>query len=323
MKYSSLGRTGMKVSKLCLGTMSFGDQTNEKEAFEIMDCAIANGINFFDTANEYGPRDPNNCFVRLKKGVSEEIIGDWFAQGGNRREKTILATKVYYPMDNPDDGPNDADGLSAYKIRRSLEASLNRLKTDHLELYIMHHVDRKVTWEELWGTMESLTNEGKIYYVGSSNFAAHDLVKAQWFADKRNFLGLASEQHRYAPLYRHAELEVLPTVKELGLGLMIWGPLCRGKLAGFIPDNIDPYRRKQLEDYYSLARDIGTDPATMTLAWLLQNPIVTTVITGAAEVKHLEYSLKALDLELSDDVLNRIDEIFPPFGEAPESYIWE
>lgn len=322
MKYTSLGRSGLKVSKLCLGTMSFGDTTDKKEAFNIMDCALANGINFFDTANEYGKRDPNNYYHRIQRGITEEIIGEWFAQGGNRRERTVLATKVYYTMEDPLDGPNDVDGLSAYKIRRHLDASLKRLQTDHVDLYQMHHSDRNVTWEEIWGAFEPLVNSGKITYVGSSNFAAHDIMKAQWKADKRNFLGLVSEQHRYNPLYRQAELEMIPTLKELGMGLLIWGPLCRGQLAGIIPNDASPELRKKLEDYSALCHDFGVDEATMTQAWLLQKPEVTCVLTGAAKVEHLEKTLKALDVVLPENVLKRIDEIFPPFGEAPESYIW-
>ena len=218
MKYTSLGRTGMQVSRLCLGTMNFGNATDEKEAFRIMDAALDAGINYFDTSNNYGGGD------RCNFGLSEEIIGRWFAQGGNRRERTIIATKVYFRMDDPNDGPNDRLGLSAYKIRRHIEGSLRRLQTDYVELYQMHHVDRDVTWAELWGVFSDLVSAGKVVYVGSSNFAGRDLVQAQYEAEKYRFMGLATEQHRYNLMGRLPELEVLPAAHDFGIGVVPYSP---------------------------------------------------------------------------------------------------
>src|ERR1700730_15307159 len=170
MKYVHLGRTGLKGSRPLLGTMNFGQATAEKDAFRIMDAALDAGINFFDTANGYGGE---------KRGLTEEIIGRWFAQGGGRRERVVLATKVYGSMEDPNEGPNMASGLSAYKIRKHLDGSLKRLQTDHIELYQMHHVDRNTTWDELWEVFQSLVQQGTVDYIGSSNFAGWHLALAQ------------------------------------------------------------------------------------------------------------------------------------------------
>src|SRR4051812_35148769 len=190
MQYKFVGRSGVQVSRLALGTMNFGMVTDEPTSFKIMDETLAAGINFFDTADVYGgPQSPD---MEKGDGISEEIIGRWLTQGG-RRDRIVLATKVYQPMDT---GPNDRH-LSAYPIRRACEASLTRLKTDHIDLYQMHHVDRATPWEEIWQAMEQLIHEGKITYVGSSNFAGWDIATAQFTAGSRNLLGLASEQSLY------------------------------------------------------------------------------------------------------------------------------
>src|SRR5512136_953596 len=175
MKFTQLGRTGLKVSQLCLGTMNFGPQTNEPDSFAIMDKALELGINFFDTANVYG--------WKTGEGVTEQIVGRWFAQGGGRREKVVIATKVFGRMG---DWPNQ-QRLSALHIRQAVEGSLKRMQTDHIELYQMHHVDRQTPWEEIWQAMEVLVQQGKIIYVGSSNFAAWHIVQAQESAVRRNF----------------------------------------------------------------------------------------------------------------------------------------
>src|SRR5579871_5487588 len=185
MHYTHLGRTGLSVSRLCLGTMNFGPLTSEQDSFAIMDHALELGINFFDTANVYG--------WKLGEGVTEKIVGNWFAQGGGRRDKVILATKVYNRMG---EWPNES-GLSAVHIRRACEDSLRRMKTDHIDLYQMHHIDRSTPWDEIWQAMEQLVREGKIIYVGSSNFAGWHIAQANCIAQQRHFLGLVSEQSLY------------------------------------------------------------------------------------------------------------------------------
>ncbi len=325
MKFAYLGRSGLTVSRLCLGTMNFGVDTDEKEAFRIMDAALDAGINFFDTANSYGGKN--------SRGKTEEIIGRWFAQGGGRREKTVLATKVYSVMGDSSDGPNGAAGLSAYKIRRHLEASLRRLQTDHIELYQMHHVDRRVSWDELWDAFKVHVYQGKIGYVGSSNFAGRDLVKAQYEAKNRQFLGLVSEQHRYSLLCRLPELELLPAAAEHGIGVIAWSPLAGGLLGG---NALHPaagsrsariheveQHRAQLAAFSALCRELGESEASVALAWTLVHPAMTAPIIGPRTPEQLESALRAVDLRLDEAVLKRLDEIFPgPGGEAPNAYAW-
>lgn len=327
MEYTYLGRTGLKVSRLCLGTMNFGSYTSEKDAFAIMDRALDAGINFFDTANVYGGSG--------QRGRTEEIIGRWFAQGDGRREKVVLATKVYGGMEDETDGPNQGHGLSAFKIRRHVEDSLKRLQTDHVELYQMHHVERHAPWEEIWGVFESLVDQGKTYYIGSSNFAGYHLTLAQAAADKRHFLGLVSEQHKYNLLCRLPELEVLPAAEELGIGVIPWSPLGGGLLSGKILDpepgsrseqraaELSDQERNQLEDYSKLCQELGESESNVALAWLLANPAVTAPIIGPRTMNQLEQALKAVEINLSEDVMKELDRIFPgPGGRAPEAYAW-
>ncbi len=325
MNYTQLGRTGMKVSRLCLGTMNFGPETNEGEAFRIMDAALEAGVNFFDTANVYGGRD--------RRGWTEEIIGRWFAQGGGRRERVVLATKVYGDMD-PNDGPNNVGGLSKYKILRHVEASLHRLQTDHIDLYQMHHVDLNVTWDELWEAFETLTAQGKIGYVGASNFAGWHLVKAQAAAAQRNFLGLVSEQHKYNLLCRLPELEVLPAARDLGVGVIPWSPLAGGLLGGAALSSAAGSRtgrqagaiaahRPQLESFSKLCREIGETESVTALAWMLANPAVTSPIIGPRTLEQLQGALRSVEVELGKEFLMKLDEIFPgPGGPAPQAYAW-
>lgn len=326
MQYSYLGKSGLKVSRICLGTMNFGPATDEKEAFRIMDAALDAGVNFFDTANIYGWGE--------NSGLTEEIIGRWFNQGGGRREKVVLATKVYGSMHDDTDGPNNEAGLSAYKIRRHLEGSLRRLQTDHIELYQMHHVDPAISWDELWGSFENAVHQGKIGYVGSSNFAAWQIAIAQSEAKNRHFLGLVSEQHKYSLNCRLPELEVLPAAKELGLGVIPWSPLDGGLLGRNALQKLEGTRRggiagrieqqqTQLEDFAALCRDLGEPQDTVALAWVAANPAVTAPIIGPRTLEQFETALKCLDVTLDEAVLKRLDEIFPgPGGHAPNAYAW-
>lgn len=326
MKHTYLGKSGLKVSKLCLGTMNFGPETDEKESFRIMDAALDAGVNFFDTANVYGGQG--------NKGRTEEIIGRWFAQGGGRREKVVLATKVYGDMENNLDGPNQSSGLSAYKIRRHLEESLRRLNTDHIELYQMHHVDRNVTWDELWEAFQVYVNQGKIGYVGSSNFAGRDLVKAQYEAKARHMLGLVSEQHKYSLLCRLPELEVLPASEEHGIGVIAWSPLDGGLLGGNAlkasggsrstrsQERVEANRSK-LEQFAKLCREIGESEANVALAWTLMHPAMTAPIIGPRTLEQFQNTLRVVDIKLTEDIMKRLDEIFPgPGGKAPQAYAW-
>ena len=323
MHYTNLGRTGLKVSRICLGTMNFGTQTSEADSHTIMDRALATGINFFDTANRYG-RD-------VSLGFTEEIIGRWLAQGGGRRENIVLATKVYGPMG---EGVNDR-GLSAYHIRKACEDSLRRLQTDHIDLYQMHHVERSTPWEEIWQAMEQLVREGKVLYVGSSNFAGWQIVRANEAAQRRNFLGLVSEQSKYSLNARMVELEVLPACRAYGVGVIPWSPLGGGLLGGVLRKASEGRRastsmqaaierhRPQLEAYEGLCAQLGENPADVGLAWLLHNPAVTAPIIGPRTQQQLDEALRTVDIKLSAEVLQQLDEIWPgPGGEAPEAYAW-
>lgn len=323
MEYAHLGRSGLKVSRLCLGTMNFGPHTSEADSFALMDRALELGINFFDTANVYG--------WKLGEGWTEQIIGRWFAQGRGRRDKVVLATKVYGRMG---EWPNQSR-LSALHIKRACEESLQRLHTDWIDLYQMHHVDRETPWEEIWQAMEQLVREGKVVYVGSSNFAGWHVAQAQEAARSRNFLGLVSEQSLYNLNERTIELEVIPACEAYGVGLIPWSPLGRGLLAGALQSTDKGRRanedlkkevtrsRPKLEAYEALCERLGERPADVALAWLLHQPAVTSPIIGPRTMEQLNGSLRALSLSLDRDTLKQLDEIFPgPGGAAPESYAW-
>ena len=328
MQYTSLGRSGLQVSRLALGTMNFGELTDQTAAFQIMDAAIDAGINFFDTADVYGgPQRPD---MEKGYGTSEEIIGRWLARGG-RRDRIVLATKLYQPMGT---GPNDRR-LSAYHVRRACEDSLRRLQTDHIDVYQMHHIDRRTPWEEIWQAMEQLVREGKVTYIGSSNFAGWDIATAQSVAASRHFLGLESEQSLYNLSARTIELEVIPALRYYGIGLIPWSPIGMGLLGGVLRKATEGRRaspllqtrieqhRAQLEQYEALCQQIGEEPAVVALAWLLQNPAVTAPIIGPRTKAQLTASLRALEISLSTETNRRLDEIWPgPGGEAPQAYAW-
>ena len=323
MEYTHLGRTGLKVSRLCLGTMNFGPQSSEADSFVMMDKALDDGINFFDSANVYGGK--------TGEGVTEQIVGRWFAQGGGRREKVVMATKVFGGMGS---WPNESR-VSAYHIRRACDESLRRLQTDHIDLYQMHHIDRETPWEEVWQAMEVLVQQGKVLYVGSSNFAGWNIAQASETAKARNFMGLVCEQSLYNLNARMVELEVIPACKNYGLGLIPWSPLAGGLLGGALEkaevgrragermQNSVVENRDKLEKYETLCKKMGEKPADVALAWLLNNPVVTAPIIGPRTLDQLQGSLRSLEIHLDEDVLKQLDEIFPgPGNQAPEAYAW-
>ena len=319
MEYTYLGRVGLRVSRFCLGTVNFGRHASEADSFSVMSRSLQAGINFFDTANIYND------------GLTETIIGKWLAEDKSRRDQIVLATKLY---GQTGEGPNDSR-LSAYHIRRACEDSLRRLQTDHIDLYQMHHVDRRTPWEEIWQAMEQLVREGKISYVGSSNFAGWDIAHAQGIATQRNFLGLVSEQSVYNLRSRMIELEVLPCCRECGLGVIPYSPMGGGLLCGVLDNPTTGRRgresnrqtiethRSQFEAYEALCASIGQPPANVALAWVLNNPDVTAPIIGPRTIEQLEENLSVLELKLDAEVLTSLDEIWPgPGGEAPEAYAW-
>jgi len=330
MEYVKLGKTGVKVSPLCLGTMNFGWKTEEGESHAIMDQALDLGINFFDTADVYG--------WSAHQGYTEEIIGRWLkARGSKARERIVLATKVYNPVRREGEPePNrDTRCLSALKIMRHCEDSLRRLQTEAIDIYQMHHIDRECSWDEIWQAMETLIRQGKVIYVGSSNFAGWDIATACQEAKRRGLMGLASEQSIYHLDNRQVELEVIPACRYYGLGLIPWSPLGGGLLGGALKKQSEGRRgdeefqqkvankRPQLEAYEGLCEEIGEAPANVALSWLLHNPMVTAPIIGPRTSAQLKESLRATEIKLEPGVLQRLDEIFPgPGGEAPVPYAW-
>ena len=321
MQYTHMGRSGLSVSRLCLGTMNFGPETAETDSFAIMDKAHELGINFFDTADVYG--------WKKGEGVTEQIVGRWFAQGGNRREKTVIATKVYGDMG---DWPNESK-LSALHIKRACEASLRRMQTDYIDLYQMHHIDRATPWEEIWQAMEQLVREGKVLYVGSSNFAGWHITMANEIAKSRHFMGLVSEQSLYNLAARTIELEVVPACEHYGVGIIPWSPLAGGILGGtkepgkrrLNERSVEASKKKadQLAAYETFCDSIGEKPADVALAWLLNNPIVTAPIIGPRTMDQFTGSLRALEIKFTEEQLKKLDEIWPgPGGAAPEAYAW-
>ncbi|RMI43861.1 aldo/keto reductase [Streptomyces triticirhizae] len=332
MKYTQLGRTGLKVSRLVLGTMNFGPLADEAYSHSIMDAALDAGVNFFDTANVYG--GPNN------RGRTEEIIGTWFAKGGERRDKVVLATKVYGNTTNGDQPPwPNHDKLSAVNIRRAVDASLKRLGTDHIDVYQFHHVDRNTPWDEIWQAIDVLVQQGKILYAGSSNFAGWHIARANEAAARRNSLGLVSEQCLYNLAERSAEMEVIPAAEGYGLGVIPWSPLQGGLLGGAIRKEreggasrstegrsgqalADPTLRAKVQEYEDLLEKHGIAPGDAALAWLLTRPGVTGPIVGPRTREQLDSALRAVELELSDEILTELDRIFPGPGPSPESFAW-
>lgn len=322
MQYRKLGRTGLQVSPLCLGTMNFGPQTTEPDSYTIMDRALELGINFWDTADVYG--------WKKGEGVTEQIIGRYFAQSGGRREKVVLATKVYGDMG---DWPNTSR-LSALHIRKACDESLLRLKTDYIDLYQFHHIHRDTPFEEIWQACEVLVQQGKVIYFGSSNFAGWHIAHANEVAKNRNFMGLVCEQSLYNLNARTVEMEVIPACEKYGLGLIPWSPLASGLLGGALQKVAEGRRaqegvqksieanRPKLEKWEAFCQEMGEKPADVALAWLLNNPIVTAPIIGPRTIEQLDGSMRALEIKFSDDALAKIDEIFPGFKTAPEHYAW-
>ncbi|MFB4295384.1 aldo/keto reductase [Actinomadura sp. NTSP31] len=331
MEYTQLGRTGLKVSRLVLGTMNFGPFTEEADGHAIMDAALDAGVNFFDTANVYG--------WGKNKGRTEEIIGTWFAQGGGRREKTVLATKVYGDMAAEDDPWPNQSRLSALNIRRACEASLKRLGTDHIDLYQFHHIDRTTPWDEIWQAVDVLVQQGKVLYAGSSNFPGWGIAQANEAAARRGSLGLVSEQCLYNLAERRAEMEVIPAAEAYGLGVIPWSPLHGGVLGGVLRKESeggtsrsrsgraaemlsDPAERARIQAYEDLCDKHGVAPGDAGLAWLLTRPGVTGPIVGPRVRDQLDSALRAVELELSAEFLAALDEIFPGPGAAPEAFAW-
>ncbi|MBW8486618.1 aldo/keto reductase [Actinomadura parmotrematis] len=328
MEYTQLGRTGLKVGRIVLGTMNFGSLTDEAGSHALLDAALDAGINLVDTANIYGDDG--------RRGLTEELLGSWFARGGGRRDRTVLATKGYLPMTDGEPWPNH-DRLSAAAIRRAVDASLRRLRTDRIDLYQFHHIDRATPVEEIWQAMDVLIAQGKVLYVGSSNFPGWGIARAN--ERRRGRLGLVSEQCFYNLLERRAEMDVIPAAREYGLGVIPWSPLNQGLLGGALRKEregagertkigrsarglADPAVRAKVQAYEDAVAAHGLEPGEVALAWLLTRPGVTGPIVGPRTPGHLESALRAVDLDLPAELLATLDDIFPGPAPSPESFAW-
>ena len=334
MRYTNLGKSNLKVSRICLGTMHFGNRTPEDEAIKIMERALDMGINFWDTANVYsGPGE--------LRGTSEAIIGRYFQARKGSRERVVLATKVNGPMEDVDD-PNFERGISAYKVRKHVNDSLERLQTDRIDLYQVHHIDRSITLEEFWGTFEKLVADGKVLYMGSSNFPGWSLAKFQAAAMQRGSMGFVSEQSMYNLLCRWPELEVLPAALDLGIGVIPYMPLAGGILTAKVQSEPNS-RTESVENEYgvsvssnlvkafqALCSDLGESPVAVAIAWTLAQPAVSSAIVGIRTLAHLADMERASELDLDEGTLQRLDELFDTnkgrpirtAQPAPEAYAW-
>jgi aryl-alcohol dehydrogenase-like predicted oxidoreductase len=321
MRFRRLGRTALQVSEICLGTMNFGPLTSREESFAILDDAVEAGVNFIDTADQYGGR--------LGVGATEQLLGEWLAQDPSRRDRIVLATKVHEPMS---DDINDR-GLSARHIQRACDASLRRLGVDHIDLYQMHHIDRAAPPDEVWQAMDRLITQGKITYVGSSNFPAWAIARFNEQAMAGHRLGLVCEQSLYNLLERRAELEVLPACEAYGVGVIAWSPLAGGLLAGASTDASGRRSGGQVRDaagvhagrlaaFATLCAGLGQAPGVVAVAWLLHQPGITSAIVGPRRREQFAGLLQAPGLNLDESVLSRLDGIFPAWGPAPEAYAW-
>jgi NDP-hexose C3-ketoreductase / dTDP-4-oxo-2-deoxy-alpha-D-pentos-2-ene 2,3-reductase len=303
MRYARLGRSALQVSQIILGTLNLGVRTTSEEGVAILDTALDCGINTIDTANDYG--------WQRHKGFTEEFLGDWFALGGGRRDKVVLATKVCNPMS---DWPNDS-GLSARNIIYSCEQSLRRLKTDWIDLYQMHRVDPHASLDEIWQAMDILVRQGKVRYVGSSNFAGWNVAAAQERARQCGGLGLVSEQCVYNLVARDAEAEVLPAAAAYGVSILAWSPLHGGLLSGALRKLADgtaaktaqgrakealPRWREQVEAFENACASVGLDPAEAALSWVLSRPGITSAVIGPRTIDHLHGAVRALDRQPPD-----------------------
>jgi aryl-alcohol dehydrogenase-like predicted oxidoreductase len=333
MEYVKLGKTNTDISKICLGTMHFGAKADEKESFRIMDCAIDNGINFFDTADIYGPT----------WGLSEKIVGNWISQKPENRDKIVLATKVFWYDRAAADWPNIGKGISAYKVRKNVEGSLQRLKTDLIDLYQVHHIDRTVSEDEFWNTFELVRQQGKIHYLGTSNFPGWGLSQFQQAAKRKGLTGIVSEQHMYNLFCRYPELEVLPAAERNSIGVLSYMPLAGGLLTGNRkPEEgsrtaavsgeygIPLDNNTMLDQYANICKDIGEEERNVAIAWVLANPAVSSAIVGIRKVEHLEGILKAAEIKLDQETMERLNDLFTissgrPLRNnlpTPEAYAW-
>ena len=312
MDYVQLGRTGLKVSRLCLGTMNFGPETDEKDSFAIMSQALSLGINFFDTANVYSD------------GSSEEIVGRALRDFA-RRDEIVVATKGRF---NDRKGPNLA-GLSRKALFQQIDASLQRLGMDHVDLYQIHRWDPDTPIEETMEALHDIVKSGRARYVGASSMHAWQFAKAQHVAVVNRWTPFVSMQPELSLLYREEEREMLPLCADEGIAVIPWSPLARGRLtrpwdAETARTETDEFGRSLYRDedrtiverVLEVAKRVGARPAQVALAWMLGKDVVTAPIVGATKVEHLTDAVEAVDLQLSAEDVAHLEEPYRPHAVA-------
>lgn len=320
MNYRPFGRTGVQVSELCLGCMNFGDDCNEADSIALMHRALDEGINFFDTADVYS------------RGVSETIVGK--ALAGERRDKVFLATKVYNKMG---DGPNDW-GSHRYHIVKGCEDSLRRLGTDHIDLYQIHRPQSSIPIDETLRALDDLVRSGKVRYIGTSTFAAYQVLESLWASKELHLNRFVCEQPPYNLLDRRIERELLPMCQSYGIATIPWAPLAGGLLSGKYRAGAErpagarytsksaPFARdnetalQTIEKYVAWCDSRGYDPSQVALAWVLQQPGVTSPIIGPKNVAQYEAYLTAATLTLTSEDYAALDQLFPPGTHVSEYY---
>ncbi|MFP3921662.1 MAG: aldo/keto reductase [Dichotomicrobium sp.] len=309
MQYRNLGRSGLKVSEICLGAMTFGHSTDEAEAGAIMDAAFDAGVNFFDTANTYA------------KGRSEEILGK-LLQG--RRHDAVIATKCFNPV-GP--GPNDSGGSRRY-IMRAAEDSLRRLQTDHIDVYYLHHTDRETPLDETLRALDDLVRSGKVGYIACSNYEAWRLMEALWISDTRGWERFTAYQPQYNLVVRDIEPEIMPVCKLKGVGMVAWGPLAGGFLTGkyqpgertapgsrsaenwvFMDHMFAHNADNTLKTLLRLSKEQGCLPAALAIRWVLEQEGISSAIVGARTAEQFAKSLQAVDLAPPEAVLRQLTDV--------------
>jgi len=319
MEYRRMGRTGLKVSEICLGTMTFGHGTDQAEATRIVDLALAAGVNFFDTANAYGG------------GQSEVLLGK--ALQGRRRD-AVVATKFFNPMGS---GPNDS-GMSRLHIMQAIDDSLRRLQMDYIDIYYIHHVDTQTPLEEMLRTLDDLVHVGKVRYIACSNYQAWRLMDALWISDVKNLARFECYQPQYSLVVRDIEQEIVPLCEAKGLGVVVWSPLAGGFLSGkyqpgqrmatgarsqegwaypqqYFAANADESLRMLLD----IAQQLGRSPAQVALRWVLDQPGITSAIIGARTVAQAHDNLLAGGWRLPAEALARLNQVSHLPDRYPES----
>ncbi len=309
MKYRRMGRSGLKVSEVCLGTMTFGHGTDEAEAKRMVDLSFDAGVNFFDTANAYA------------EGQSETILGK--ALKGRRRD-AVVATKFFNPMGS---GPNDS-GMSRVHIMQAIEDSLERLQMDYVDLYYIHHVDSQTPLEEMLKALDDLVHQGKVRYIACSNYQAWLLSEALWTSDTANLARFECYQPQYSLVVRDIEQELIPLCQFKGLGVVVWSPLSGGFLSGKYKPGERMVQGTRSEEAWAypqrsfaanaddtlttlleVATDLGRSPAQVALRWVLEQPAITSVIVGARTTDQLQDNLGCADFQLEGEGLSRLNEV--------------